>query len=457
MTVFQSVNPATDELIAKYSAADKGAIARALADAESGYRQWSALPVEKRSAILRRFGELLRSDVEALAHLAAVEMGKPLAQGRAEAEKCALACEYFADHAEEMLAPERRDVDQAQVKLRKDPIGCIFSITPWNFPLWQILRAAAPALAAGNAVLNKPAPNVIGCAKKIIALFEETGAPDGVLQTIDVANDDAAKIIADPRIAGVALTGSERAGGAVAAAAGANLKKVVLELGGSDPFIVLGDADIAAAARTGAKSRFNNAGQVCIAAKRFIVVASAFDDFQEAFLAETDALFMGDPLHQGTTLGPMARKDLRDQLVRQVNATIESGARVLRRGGAQDGPGNFFAPCVLSDAGRDTSAWREETFGPAALLVSVASDEEAVKLANDTKYGLSANLWTSDLERADRMAAEIEAGGVFINSMTSSDPRLPFGGVKRSGFGRELGQEGLMEFVNLKTVYTALS
>lgn len=455
MTIFQSINPATDEIIAEYAAADAREIEEMLAKAEIGFQQWSQLSIDDRGAVLRNFSKHVRENIDALAQLAALEMGKPLAQGRAEAEKCAFLCEYFADHAEEMLAPEQRGIDQARVMLRKDPTGCIFSITPWNFPLWQILRAAVPALAAGNVVLNKPAPIIIGCAKKIIALFEDAGAPEGVLQTIDVTNNDAAKIIADPRIAGVALTGSERAGAAVAAAAGANLKKVVLELGGSDPFIVLADADIAAAAKTGVKSRFNNAGQVCIAAKRFIVEAPVFEKFQDAFLAETDALVMGDPTHQGTTLGPMARKDLRDQLEDQVNATIESGAKVLRSGGAQNGPGNFFAPCVMSDVKRDAVAIRDETFGPAAVLISVADENEAVALANGTKYGLSANLWTSDLERAKRMAAKIEAGGVFINSMTASDPRLPFGGIKRSGFGRELGTEGMMEFVNLKTVYAA--
>lgn len=453
MTIFQSINPATDTTIAEYAAADAREIEAALARAGHGFQQWSQLSIEERGAVLRSFAERLRENVEALARLAALEMGKPLSQAKAEAEKCAFLCEYFADHAAEMLALERRDIDKAQAVLRKEPIGCIFSVTPWNFPLWQILRAGVPALAAGNVVLNKPAPNVIGCAKKIIELFEQSGAPRGVLQTIDATNEDAAKIIGDVRIAGVALTGSERAGAAVAAEASANLKKVVLELGGSDPFIVLHDANIADAAKVGARARFNNAGQICIAAKRFIIEASVFDEFQEAFLAETDALVMGDPLHQGTTLGPMARRDLRDQLEGQVNATVAGGARILRRGGAQEGPGNFFAPCVMSETDRTATAWREETFGPAAVLVSASGEDEAVALANDTKYGLSANLWTGDAERAERISAKIQAGGVFINTMTSSDPRLPFGGVKRSGFGRELGPEGLMEFVNLKTVY----
>lgn len=455
MTHFQSINPATDEIIAEYPLARPTDIEKALAAAERGYAQWSRLSHKDRASALRRFAERLRENADELARLAATEMGKPIAQGQAEAQKCALLCDYFADHAAEMLAPEHPAIDGARVTLRFDPIGCIFSITPWNFPLWQILRAAVPALAAGNVVLNKPAPNAIGCAKKVVALFQDCGAPEGVLQSIDVSNEDAAAIIADRRIAGVALTGSERAGAAVAASAGASLKKVVLELGGSDPFIVLADADIEAAAKIGAKARYANAGQVCIAAKRFIVETPVYERFREAFLAETDALVIGDPLHQGTTLGPMARRDLRDELEKQTAATIDAGARILRRGGPVEGPGNFFAPCVLEHAPEDSPARTQETFGPAATLIAVASEEDAVAVANDTRYGLSANLWTADEARAHRIAGELQAGGVFINAMTSSDPRLPFGGVKRSGFGRELGREGLMEFVNIKTVYAA--
>ena len=455
MTHFQSINPATGEIIADYPAAQANDIERTLAAAERGHAQWSRFPHEERGAVLRRYAGRLRDNIDDLARLAALEMGKPLTQGQAEARKCAVLCEYYADHAGEMLAPEHPTIDGASVTLRFDPIGCIFSITPWNFPLWQVLRAAVPALAAGNAVLNKPAPNTIGCAKKIVSLFQDCGAPDGVLQTIDLSNADAAKVIADRRVAGVALTGSERAGAAVAAAAGANLKKVVLELGGSDPFIVLADADIEAAAKIGAKARYANAGQVCIAAKRFIVEAPVYEQFRDAFLAETDALVIGDPLHQGTTLGPMARRDLCDALEKQVCATIDAGARILRRGGPAEGQGNFFAPSVLEHAPENSPARREETFGPAAILIAAASEEDAVAIANATHYGLSASLWTADEARAQKIAGNIQAGGVFVNAMTASDPRLPFGGVKNSGFGRELGREGLMEFVNIKTVYTA--
>ena len=450
---FRSINPATGEVIAEYQAAEDQEIEHALARAAEAYSAWRSASFEHRARILRRFGDLMKENADALALTAAREMGKPVSQGKAEPEKCGYLANYFADHAASMLAAEARDIDGADARVEHAPLGAIFSITPWNFPFWQIVRAAIPPISAGDVVINKPAPNVIGCAREVVALFEKAGAPPGVLQTISVTNDDAARIIADDQIAGVAFTGSEKAGAAVASTAGANLKKVVLELGGSDPFIVLGDADVEAAAKVGAKARFMNAGQVCIAAKRFIIEETVRDKFEEAFLAEVDALKLGDPAEQNTGLGPMAREDLRDQLDEQAQKTLATGGEVVRRGGPLDGAGFFYEPTVFRSAPEDSPAFREETFGPLALLVSARDENEAVAIANDTRFGLSANLWTGDTERAKRLIPDINAGGVFVNSMTSSDPRLPFGGVKNSGFGRELGREGLLEFVNTRTVY----
>lgn len=453
--MFESINPATGERIAQFAPASSGEIDAALERAVRGQRAWYASGFEGRASVLLAAAERLRQSTGPLAQLAANEMGKPVTQGRAEIEKCALLCEHFARNGEAMLASEFHDIDGGRVELAYEPLGVIFSVTPWNFPFWQIVRAAIPTLSSGNAVLNKPAPNVIGCARALIGLFAEAGMPEGAFQTIDLTNEDASRVIADDRIAGVALTGSERAGSAVAGAAGKALKKSVLELGGSDPFIVLADADIEGAAQAAARSRFANAGQVCIASKRLIVEAPVRKAFEDAFLKACAQYQPGDPLSDATTLGPMARSDLRDELDGIVRQSIAAGSRVLAAGGVVEGAGWFYAPTVLADAPENAPALTRETFGPAAVILTAKDADQAIGIANRSQYGLSANMWTADLDRARVLAGRIEAGGVFINSFTASDPRFPFGGIKRSGFGRELGVAGAREFTNLKTIWTA--
>ena len=453
--MFKSVNPATGETLAEFqapSAAERDARLDRMVLAQ---RDWHAAGFERRGEVLHAVAAMLKAEVSDLARRAALEMGKPVSEGRGEVEKCAWLCEYFADHAETLLAAETLPVEEAEVSVRCDPIGVIFSVTPWNFPFWQIMRAAVPALAAGNAVLNKPASNVVGCARRLAEILHEAGVPEGVFDSYPLDSRDADDLVGDRRIAGVCLTGSERAGAAVAAAAGRNVKKSVLELGGSDPFIVLADADIRAAADAAAASRFKNAGQVCIASKRMIVEASVHDAFLDAFVEAARAYRPGDPLDEDTKLGPMARPDLRDTLADQVERTLAAGGKPVLEGGVVEGKGAFYAPVVAAGVPTDSPLAVEESFGPAAAVFSVADADEAVALANATSFGLSANLWTGDRDRARRLAPRIEAGGVFVNATTASDPRVPFGGIKRSGYGRELGREGIREFVNLKTLWMA--
>ncbi|MHA6287685.1 NAD-dependent succinate-semialdehyde dehydrogenase [Maricaulis sp. CAU 1757] len=453
--MYHSVNPATEETIAEFTDTRDSDIDATLDRLVAGQAEWSHRGFTGRGQVLIKWAEKLRANTDQLALAAAREMGKPVREGRAEVEKCAWLAEYFAENAEALLATETQQFDDADIRLRCDPLGVLFSVTPWNYPFWQIMRAGVPALAAGNTVLNKPASNVIGCAQHIIALFREAGGPAGALATLPLENEQAADIIADDRVAGVALTGSEGAGSAVASAAGKALKKSVLELGGSDPLIVLSDADISAAAEAAAASRFKNAGQVCIAAKRMIVEAPVYDAFTEAFIEASRRYQPGDPEDDNTWLGPMARGDLRDTLVDQVARSHKLGARLVVPGGAVEGKGHFYAPTIATDIPSASPMAREETFGPAAAIFRVDNEDEAVELANNTSFGLSANLWTGDTSRADLIAPRIEAGSVFVNSTTASDPRVPFGGIKRSGYGRELGQEGIREFVNLKTVWVA--
>lgn len=452
---FSSVNPATGEAFARYPVADTALIERTLARGATAQRGWAAMPVEERGEIFRAFADRLEDERDGLATLAAREMGKPVSEGHAEISKCALLLRHYAAEGAAMLATSVMALDDGEVRIMYQPLGTIFSVTPWNFPFWQILRAAIPAMMVGNGVLNKPAPNVIGCAEGIIALGEASGLPEGVLQSINTDNQQSAAIIRDARIAGVALTGSERAGASVAATGGSALKKSVLELGGSDPFIVLADADIERAAQAAARSRFANAGQVCVASKRLIVEARVRDDFVDAFRHATRAYTPASPELRDTLLGPMARGDLRTQLAEQKDASVRAGASVIEEGGMQSGAGFFFEPSILLSDQTDLRALREETFGPLAMIAPVSDSAAAIALANDTPFGLSANIWTADEERALTLAEQIEAGAVFINATTASDPRFPFGGIKRSGYGRELGREGMLEFTNIKTVRIA--
>jgi succinate-semialdehyde dehydrogenase/glutarate-semialdehyde dehydrogenase len=451
----QSVNPATGEVLETFAETPAAELDRILGCAETAARDWRRRPVAERAERLRAAARMLRKRKAAYARAMALEMGKPLAQGEAEVEKCAWACDYYAEHAEAMLAAQPRESDARRSYVRFDALGPVFAIMPWNFPFWQVFRFAAPALVAGNAGILKHAPNVSRCALHIEAVFREAGFPDGLFRAVFLSNEAAGAVIADPRVRAVTLTGSDRAGSQVAAQAGRHLKKTVLELGGSDPFIVLEDADLDRAARTAAEARLLNSGQSCIAAKRFIVVAAVAERFLERFVAEMTARKLGDPLDPATQVGPQARLDLRANLHRQVLESVGRGAQVLAGGALPEGPGAFYPPTVLAAVAPGMPAFDEETFGPVAAVIRVRDEAEAVRLANASAYGLGASIWTEDRERGERLAGEIEAGSVFVNGLVKSDPRLPFGGVKRSGYGRELSEFGLREFVNIKTVWVA--
>jgi succinate-semialdehyde dehydrogenase/glutarate-semialdehyde dehydrogenase len=450
---FKTTNPATEEALEELEFHGADAVENALGRARAAFAEWRRTSFERRSALLAAVAARLREEEVTLARHAVLEMGKPLAQATAEVQKCARACAYFAEHASSMLADERASSDASESYVAFDPLGTVLAVMPWNFPYWQVFRAAAPALMAGNAMVLKHALNVSRCALEIERVFTRAGAPPGLFQTLLIDHDAIPALIRDDRVVAATLTGSERAGVSVGREAGGSLKKAVLELGGSDPFIVLRDADVAAAAQTAVRARFQNNGQSCIAAKRFFVEQPVLEEFTSRFVAGVKALKVGDPLADGIDIGPLARLDLRDELERQVRASVDAGARVLVGGKRPPGKGAFYEPTVLVDVPADAPALREELFGPAAPIVGVRDADEAIARANDSRFGLGSNLWTRDLERARRLARQLEAGSVFINGMVASDPRLPFGGVKKSGYGRELSSFGIREFVNVKTVW----
>jgi succinate-semialdehyde dehydrogenase/glutarate-semialdehyde dehydrogenase len=450
-----TLNPATGEVLARYAEHDAAEVERRLEAAHGAARRWRRTRFDERAALLRAVADRLDECREACAGLMTREMGKPIQAARTEMEKCAWGCRHYAEHAEGYLARQAIETDAAQSYVRFDPLGPILAIMPWNFPFWQVFRFAAPALMAGNVGLLKHASNVAGCALAIEDVFRAAGLPPGCFQTLLVPAQAVAAIIADDRVRGVTLTGSEAAGSIVAAQAGHHIKKTVLELGGSDPFIVLADADVARAARVGALARMQNSGQSCIAAKRFIVHRDLASDFTEQFTAHVAAMRVGDPMDPATQIGPLARADLRDDLHDQVRRTVARGARAVLGGVPLDRAGFFYAPTVLDGVQVGHAAGGEETFGPVAAILTAASDDEAIALANATAFGLGASLWTDDRAKAERLAAAIDAGSVFVNGLVKSDPRLPFGGVKRSGYGRELGAFGILEFVNVKTVWIA--
>ena len=452
--MIRSLNPATGELLASFEAHDAATVERRLAAAAAAQRAWRERTVAERMPLLLSLARVLRRNAERYATLMTLEMGKPLAEARAEIEKCAVTCDFYAARAPGFLADEVVDSAASDSRIVFDPLGVLLAVMPWNYPFWQALRAMAPALAAGNAVVLKHASNVPQCALALDDLFAEAEAPAGLYATLLVESPAVRGLIADPRVSAVTFTGSTPAGRDIAAAAGHAMKKQVLELGGSDPFIVLADADIPAAAQAAVRARFQNTGQSCIAAKRFIVEASVADAFADALTAGAAKLVVGDPLQPGTQMGPMARHNLRDELHAQVEASVAEGATLRLGGRPLDGPGAFYAATVLDHVTPAMTAGRQETFGPAAAILRVASAEEAVAVANGTEFGLGAALWTGNADRARALARQIEAGAVFVNGVVASDPRLPFGGIKQSGYGRELGVYGLREFTNMKTVWT---
>jgi len=448
-----TLNPATGEALVEYQGHTEGEVERLLSRAAAAQRAWQEAPMDVRSAHLMAIGDLLEERAPELGQLITAEMGKPISEAVGEVRKCAWVCRHYAEHATSMLRPEAVATHAQDSYVRFDPYGVILAIMPWNFPFWQVFRFAAPALAAGNALLIKHAPSTFGCALAIEALVLEAGLPAGLVSNAVVDVPVVEGLIHDPRIAAVTLTGSDRAGRAVASAAGAALKKSVLELGGSDPFIVLDDADIDKAVTGAIAGRCMNSGQSCCASKRFIVHEAVAETFEARFSAALEALVVGDPVQEETQVGPLARDDLRATLDHQVRASLAAGARLVTGGYIKPGPGYFYVPTLLADLDEGMPAWREETFGPVAAMRTFSSDEEALALANDSDFGLCATVWTEDRDRARTLAAGLETGGVFVNRIAGSDPRVPFGGIKQSGYGRELGVFGLREFVNVKTVW----
>jgi succinate-semialdehyde dehydrogenase/glutarate-semialdehyde dehydrogenase len=450
-----SVNPATGDVIETFEATPDAVVEDVLARAVATQRAWRRTSFGERAALLRRAADVLDADKAHWGRIMSLEMGKPIGGAIAEAEKCASVCRYYADHGEAFLADEPAATDASRSFVRYQPLGVVLAVMPWNFPFWQVLRFAAPALMAGNVGILKHASNVPRSALAIEEIFHRAGFPAGCFTTILVGVDKVATLIADRRIAAVTLTGSEGAGVAVGRQAGEQIKKAVLELGGSDPFVVMPSADLPKAIATAVKARCINNGQSCIAAKRFIVHQDVAAAFERGFVATMSALRVGDPLHPATEIGPLATASIRRELHDQVGASVAAGARLLLGGVMPEGVGNFYPPTVLADPAPGSPAYQDELFGPVATLFRVASLDEAIALANHESFGLGASAWSSDPAEIDRLTSEIEAGSVFINGMVKSDPRLPFGGIKRSGFGRELAVQGIREFVNVKTVWIA--
>jgi len=451
--LMQSINPATGQLLNTFPALHIEEIATILNYAASAQKQWAALDIEQRASFMLRLAQLLRENRDTYATIITEEMGKLLKEARAEVEKCAWGCEYYAEHAGKFLADETIASDATRSYVAYQPIGVVFCIMPWNFPFWQVMRAVAPAMMAGNTIVLKHAANVPRCALALEEAFRTASFPEHTFRSLLITASQAETVIADDRIAAVTLTGSTSAGRKVAAAAGQHLKKCVLELGGSDPFIVLEDADIAATTEQAVIARFQNAGQSCIAAKRFILVDAIADQFVANFKHRISQLRCGDPKAETTDIAPMARADLRDDLHAQVERSLKLGAERVTGGTCMGSQGVFYAPTLLDHVQPGMPAFDEELFGPVAAIMRVKTVDEAIELANRSAFGLGASVWTSDSKRGEAIARNIHAGCTFVNGVVKSDPRLPFGGVKHSGFGRELSYHGIREFVNIKTIW----
>jgi succinate-semialdehyde dehydrogenase/glutarate-semialdehyde dehydrogenase len=452
----KSINPVNGQVVAEYPEHADEEVDRRIKAAHDAQAEWRRTPFSHRAGLMKLAAEELEARKEELARLMAIEMGKPVAAGRGEAEKCAWVCRYYADEAESMLGDRAINTERRRSYVHHEPLGVVLAVMPWNFPFWQVFRFAAPALMAGNGGVLKHASNVSGCALAIEQIFAQAGFPEGLFSVLLIGSGRVERVLEHPRVAAATLTGSDPAGRAVAAKAGALLKKTVLELGGSDPYLVLADADLEAAATTCVASRLINGGQSCIAAKRFIVVDEIAGEFARLMTEKMTATRMGDPLEETTQLGPQARVDLRDDLHAQVRQTLEAGAELMLGGEVPEGPGAFYPPTVLNKVGPGMAAYSEETFGPVAAIIPVRDEEEAIRVANDSPFGLGAAVFSRDVERAEQIAANrLEAGCCFVNALVASDPRLPFGGIKTSGYGRELSDLGIREFVNQKTVVVA--
>ncbi|WP_157263973.1 NAD-dependent succinate-semialdehyde dehydrogenase [Azohydromonas aeria] len=454
-----TINPTTGAALKTYESWTPEQVDQAVASSHAAAKAWGQQPLAVRVAAVRRLADELRRQKDAFARLITAEMGKPLAEAAGELEKSAVTALYYTDHAERLLSDEPVAIDGAQAWVSYEPIGLVLAVMPWNFPVWQVMRFAIPSLTAGNGVLLKHSPNVTGCALALERLFLDAGLPAHLVTTLVVSEAQVPatidRLIADDRIAAVTLTGSNRAGAAVGAAAGRESKKSVLELGGSDAFVVLDDADVPAAAAAAVKARFHNAGQSCVCAKRFIVSAAVAERFTELFVQGARALVVGDPTDAATQVGPLARADLREALQRQIERSVAAGAKLLAGGRPVDGAGYYFEPTVIADAAPGMAVFDEETFGPAAAIAVARDDAHAVELANATPFGLSVSVWTGSRERGVQVAKRITTGAAFINAITASDARVPFGGTKKSGYGRELAAAGVREFCNVRTYWAA--
>ena len=458
MNAIITIDPATGAELGRYPGLDATALDAALQRAADAQHRWRDVPVERRVEPLRGLARLLRDEAQEHAELISREMGKPVTEALAEVRKCAVTCDYYAEHAAGFLAAQPVETEASASFVAYEPLGVVLAVMPWNFPYWQVIRFAAPTLAAGNGGLLKHASNVTGSAVALESLFLRAGFPEGLFQSLVLSEHGMVdEIIADPRVAAVTLTGSEAAGASVAAAAGRALKKTVLELGGSDPFVVLADADIEKVAPLAVRARFVNTGQSCLCAKRFPVEAGVIEEFERRVGEIVGALRIGDPLDPATQVGPLAKPAFVDDIERQVQESIAMGARLVTGGHRIDRPGNYFAPTVLADVTPDMPVFREETFGPVMAIVRADSAEDAIALADDTRYGLAASVWTADMDRGLQLGRGIRSGALFINAVVVSDPRLPFGGVKLSGYGRELSREGMLEFTNIRAVWAMQS
>ena len=451
----KSINPSTGELIKEYKEHTTNEINGIIQNTANAFIEWREVPFTERSRLMKNAAQILRKNIDKYAKLMTLEMGKIIKESRAEVEKCAWVCDYYAEYAEQFLADAPVGTDAGKSFVCFAPLGVVLAVMPWNFPFWQVFRFAAPGIMAGNTGLLKHASNVPGCALAIEDIFRQAGFPDYIFSTLMIPSTAVEPVIRNPLVKAATLTGSEPAGRAVASAAGSEIKKTVLELGGSDPFIVLDDADLDNCINMAVQARMINTGQSCIAAKRFIVTERILEEFEKKQTQKMQSLSVGDPLAADSQVGPLARPDLVDDLDVQVKKSIEKGARLLCGGKRIAGPGFYYEPTVLSQVKRGMPVYHQETFGPVMAIIPVKDTHEAIEVANDSEFGLGASLWSQDLVNAEKLARQIETGAVFINGMVKSDPRLPFGGIKKSGYGRELAEYGIKEFVNIKSVWIA--